>query len=70
MNNILYYFTLKSFLESKETNYIIDHIAITLLLEGTRCSSLVQRSILVRWVLGSIRHDGPIELFLVLANAL
>ena len=35
---------------------------------GVRCSSVV-RAFMVRWVIGSILHGGPIELFLVPASA-
>ena len=38
--------------------------------KGARCSSVIERSLLVRWVIGSILHGGPIELFLVPASAL
>ena len=35
------------------------------LFHGARSSSVVERSLVVRWVVGSIFHGGPIELFLV-----
>ena len=35
----------------------------------TTYSSLVERLVMVRRVVGSIPHDGPIELFLVSASA-
>ena len=37
--------------------------------ELARCTSVVERSLMVRWVVGLIIHGGPIELFLVPANA-
>ena len=33
--------------------------------EGARCSSVVRVLLMVRWVVGSILHGGPTELFLV-----
>ena len=36
---------------------------------GARCSSEVKRSLMVRWVVGSILHGGPILLFLGPASA-
>ena len=30
---------------------------------------MVKRSLIVRWVVGSIHHGGPIEIFLVPAGA-
>ena len=36
---------------------------------GARCSSVVERLFMVRWVIGSIPHSGPIELFHVPASA-
>ena len=35
---------------------------------GEGRSSEVERSLMVRWVVGSIRHGGPIELFLMKAS--
>ena len=35
---------------------------------GRRCSSEVERPLIVRWVVGSIAHGEPIELFLVPAS--
>ena len=32
---------------------------------GARCSSVVERPLIVSWVVGSIPHGGPSELFLV-----
>ena len=32
---------------------------------GERCSYVVERPLMERLVVGSIRHGGPIELFLV-----
>ena len=34
-----------------------------------RYRSVVERSVMVRWVIGSILHSGPIELFLVSATS-
>ena len=36
---------------------------------GARCSSVVECPLVVRWVVGSILHGGPIEKFLVAASA-
>ena len=36
--------------------------------KGARCSSVVRAFLMVRWVVGSILHGGPIELFLVPAS--
>ena len=36
---------------------------------GARCSSVVERSFVVRWVVGSIPHGGPTELFLIPPSA-
>ena len=33
--------------------------------QGARCSSVVERQIMVRWVIGTIPYGGPIELFLI-----
>ena len=41
---------------------------MSLIISSARCSSVVQRPYMVRWALGSITRDGPIELFLVLAS--
>ena len=39
-------------------------------LQGARCSSVwKERSLMVRWVVGSILHGEPTELFLVPASA-
>ena len=35
---------------------------------GARCNSVVKRALIVRWVLESIPHGGPIELLLVPAS--
>ena len=35
---------------------------------GANCSSMVERPLVMRWVNGSIRHGGPIELFLILTS--
>ena len=35
---------------------------------GARCSFVVERALMMRWVTGLIPHDGPIELFLVPAT--
>ena len=35
-----------------------------------RCKSVVERLIMLHWVVGSTLHDGTIELFLVSASAL
>ena len=32
---------------------------------GARCSSVVERPLMMRWVVGSILHGGSIDLFLV-----
>ena len=37
--------------------------------QGTRCSSVAEHPLLVQWVVGSIPHGGPIELFFVPASA-
>ena len=37
---------------------------------GTRCSFVVERLLMVRWVVGSIPRGGPIELFIVPASGL
>ena len=37
--------------------------------KGARCSSEVERSLMVQWVIGSILHGGPIELSFVPASA-
>ena len=34
-------------------------------MRGAKFSSVVERSLMVRWVVGSILHDGSIELFLI-----
>ena len=36
---------------------------------GARCISVVDCSLMVQWVIGSIPHGGPIELYLVSAIA-
>ena len=36
---------------------------------GARCSSVVERPLMVQWVIGSIPHGGLIELFLVPVSA-
>ena len=36
---------------------------------GARCSSVVERPLMVRWFVGSIHHGEPIQLFLVSASA-
>ena len=36
---------------------------------SARCGSVLERSLMVRWVIGSILHGGTIELFLVPASA-
>ena len=36
---------------------------------GARCSSVVDRPFTVCWIIGSIPHGGPIQLFLVLVSA-
>ena len=33
------------------------------------CNSVAERPVMVRWVIGSILHGGPIKQFLVLGNA-
>ena len=38
-------------------------------LGGARCSSVVRAFVMVRWVVVSILHGGPIDLFLVPASA-
>ena len=45
--------------------YFIDSYFI----DGARCSSVVEGSLVVRWVVRSILHGGPIQLFLVPSNA-
>ena len=35
---------------------------------GSRCSYVVERVLMVRWVVESIPHSGPIELFFVPAS--
>ena len=42
---------------------------LALILEEAKCSSVVECSLMVRRVFGSILHGGPIELYLVLASA-
>ena len=37
--------------------------------DGTRRSSMEERPLMVRWLVGSIPSGGPIELFLVLISA-
>ena len=45
------------------------HRTVTHLSPGAGRSSEVERSLMVRWVVRSIFHDGPIELFLIPASA-
>ena len=42
---------------------------LQLMPRGLRCSSVVEHLITVQWFIGSILHDGHIELFLFQASA-
>ena len=46
-------------------NLYIFFLSSSFFLLGARCNSVLERSVIVRWVVGSILHRGPIELFLV-----
>ena len=53
------------YLTTHSTHFIYGHMA---LVKAGR-SSDVERSLMVRWVIGSIPHGGLIQLFLVPASA-
>ena len=37
-------------------------------ISGSRCSSVVERPLMVQWIVGSILHGGLIDLFLLTAS--
>ena len=49
--------------------YLIIYLVSYLFTYEARCSSLEERLQMVRCVVGSIPHGGPIELFVVLTSA-
>ena len=44
------------------------HTTAFVMKQGARCSFVVEHPLEVHWVVGSILHGGPIELFLVPAS--
>ena len=53
--------------ERKEGNVLFNDALNTFW--GAGRSSEVERLLMVRWIVGSILHGGPIELFLIPASA-
>ena len=41
------------------------HASVIMFLYGARCSSVVERPLVVQWVVGLFLHGGPIEIVLV-----
>ena len=56
-----------SFVMHYSTN-MTAHTTAFVMKQGARCSFVVEHPLEVQWVVGSILHGGPIELFLVPAS--